>query len=149
MRPFLLFCLLSLFLCGPILAHKDSIIHLGEDKALVGLPNEYMPAELDLQNFRLKIKNNELKFSPFLKSLFLEPYDLRVSASWYHEKSLLPSYLLLHIQPRKKDFGYEILLNLDTLDVISVTVLLKESDSATRHLPIDLSRSNGLETRLK
>jgi hypothetical protein len=86
-------------------------------------------------------------FSPLLKSLFDQPYDLRIFASWYHDRKILPPYLLLRIQPKKKDFRYELLLSLDTLALVQLSVVLQESDSATRRLPIALSDAEKEEIR--
>jgi hypothetical protein len=147
--PFLQFlvgCVLVLFWSGSLLAHEDTIIGL-ENKKLVGLPKEYTPAELDLKNFRIRIKDHAMVFSPLLKSLFDQPYDLRIFASWYHDRKILPPYLLLRIQPKKKDFRYELLLSLDTLALVQLSVVLQESDSATRRLPIALSDAEKEEIR--
>jgi hypothetical protein len=88
-----------------------------------------------------------MKFSPFLRSLLDQPHALGISASWYHERKILPPYLLLRIQPTKKDFSYELLLNLETLDVIELSVTLRESDSESRHLPIALSKQQKEDIR--
>jgi hypothetical protein len=143
---FLVGCVLVLFWCNSLLAHEDTLIGL-ETKKLVGLPKEYTPAELDLKNFRIRIKDHAMVFSPLLKSLFDQPYDLRIFASWYHDRKILPPYLLLRIQPKKKDFRYELLLSLDTLALVQLSVVLQESDSATRRLPIALSDAEKEEIR--
>jgi hypothetical protein len=131
-------CVLGLFWPGSLLAHEDTIIGLESGK-LIGLPKEYTPAELDLKGFRIRIKDHAMAFSPFLKSLFDEPYDLRIFASWYHDRKILPPYLLLRIQPKKKDFRYELLLSLDTLALLQLSKVLQESDSTSRYLPIALT----------
>jgi len=118
-------------------AHEDRIIQL-KGTTLFGLPQDYTPAELDLEASRLRIGKHEMTFSPFLKELFEKPHDLRVSASWYHAPGILPPYILLHIQPKKKDFAYELLLNLRTLDVIELSVVLQTSGSSSWRLPIAL-----------
>jgi hypothetical protein len=79
-----------------------------------------------------------MTFSPFLKSLFEQPHDLHISASWYHEGSTLPPYILLQIQPKKKDFSYDLLLNLGTLEVIKLSVALQVSESSTWLLSVAL-----------
>src|SRR3954447_17824360 len=85
--------LLATALCGPLLAHQDTIIRL-EGKNLVGLPPQYSPAELDLEAFRLRIGKHVMEFSPLLRGFFRrQPYDLQVVASWYldnHDGSLPP-----------------------------------------------------------
>ena len=131
-----LVCLtLSLAWSCAVHAHEDTLIALKGTK-LVGLPDE--PAELDLKSSRLRIGNREMKFTPFLKSFFEQPHDLRISASWYHGQiaPTLPPYILFYIRPKKKDFSYQILLNLRTLDLIELSVGLQESNSTTRSLAI-------------
>src|SRR5690349_12848319 len=90
----------------PVFGHKDTIIRLQGSK-LVGLPEQYQPAELDLSAFRLRIGGRTTVFSHFLKSLFDQRYDFEASASWYN-RSRLPSYLSLHISPKGKDYSYSI-----------------------------------------
>jgi len=142
MKPRLLHCLLCLVLasawCAPLRAHQDRIIEL-KGHELAGLPKEYQPAELNLKESRIRIGTREMTFSPLLKSLFDQPHDLTLTASWYHEKSTLPPYILIRIQPKKKDFSYGLLMNLETLDVIELKVRLQESDSSSRELPVALS----------
>lgn len=125
-RQFLCFCVLVFLPCSSLLAHSDTTVRL-EHKKLVGLPKQYTPAELDVNAFRLKIKDHEMEFSPLLKSFFDLPHDLTLSASWYHESDILPPYLLLHILPKKKDFSFQLLINLDTLDLIEASVVLRNS----------------------
>lgn len=121
-------------------AHKDTIIQL-KGTALTGLPKTYAPAELDMTAFRLRVGNREMTFSPLLKSICEQPHDLRLTASWYHQSGTLPPYLVLRIQPKGKNFSYSLLFNLDTLDLIELSVTLQESKSTTRELKIALSES--------
>ena len=88
-----------------------------------------------------------MEFSGLLKSFFDEPYDLEVSSSWYHDPDILPPYLSLDIRPKKKNFSYQVLFALDTLRVIEVTVVLRESESTTRLLPVALSESQKKDMR--
>lgn len=117
-------------------AHQDTPIQL-KGTTLVGLPKDYAPAEFDMKASRLRIGKHEMTFSPFLKNFFEQPHDLRISASWYHEPAIMmPPYMLLHIQPKKKNFAYELVLNLRTLEIIELYVVLHTSDSSKWHLPI-------------
>jgi hypothetical protein len=104
--------LIGAFSCGPLFAHQETIIRL-EGKTLVGLPSKYSPAELDLEALRLRIGGHVMEFSPLLRSFFKrQPYDLAVSASWYHDG---PPYLVLEVTPKGRDYSYGIVLPLDTL----------------------------------
>ena len=132
--------LVALFAAGSLHAHRDTIIRL-EGIKLVGLPEQYAPAELDLKKYRIRIKDHVMEFTDFLKSLcevIAGPEELKITASWYHTRNTLPPYMNLALQPKGKDFSYEILLNLDTLDVIEIKGVLRESKNTTRYLPIEL-----------
>ena len=131
---------LFLMLVSPsaLQAHVDTAIQL-QGTRLAGLPENYSPAEFNAKAFRLRIGTHAMTFSPFLRSLFDQPHELSISASWYHQRSTLPPYLVLHIKPKKKDFSYSILFNMDTLDVIEVSVVLREAGGTIRYLPVALS----------
>jgi hypothetical protein len=122
---------------GSAFAHEDTVLEL-HGTTLVGLPAEYSPAELDLKARRLRIKDHEMKISALLESFFDEPYDLQVYGSWYHERDILPPYIGLHIQPKKRDYGFKILLELRTLRLIQATVVLRRESGTTQYLPIAL-----------
>ena len=136
----LILCAIILFFSqsGAVLAHKDALIRL-KGTELVGLPEKFAPAELDLKAARLRIGHHVMTFSPFLKSLFDQSHELVISASWYHNSKTLPPYIQFSIQPRKKDSSYAILLNLETLELIQVSVTMRESATTTREVLIDLS----------
>jgi hypothetical protein len=127
-------------------AHMDQIIEV-KGTALVGLPDEYSPAELEMTAFRLRIGKHEMTFSPYLTNFFEEAYDLRITASWDHGPELLPPYINLHIKPKGKDYSYKLLLNLRTLDLIEFSVVLKTSGSKTWPLPIALDDRTKKEIR--
>ena len=119
-------------------AHQDRIIVL-ENNNLVGLPAEYQPAQLDLKASKLRIKNHEMDFSPYVKSFFEEePYEIQISSSWYHTRSSLPPYLQIRIIPEDKDYRYQLLFNMNTLEIIDIeVVILRERTS--RGFPVALS----------
>src|ERR1700677_4976282 len=99
----LLLCTGVLFFsqCSALLAHKDRLIEL-KGTRLVGLPEKFTRAELDLKAGELRIGHRAMTFSPLLKSLFDQPRELVISASWYHDPETLPPYICLHIKPREK-----------------------------------------------
>jgi hypothetical protein len=148
MKPTEVSLVLSVVLawCGEAPAHEDHILRINGDK-LVGLPDKYAPAEISVRESRLRIGDHVMVFSPLLKSLFELPHELRLTASWYHDPKILPPYLVINIQPRRKDFSYQLLLNLDTLDLIEVSVKLRESEKSTRLLPIALSNEQKEDIR--
>jgi hypothetical protein len=137
-------------LCANSFAHENKIITLEEGK-LIGLPDQFAPAEFNLDNFKLRIGDNEMAFTPFLASLFPEnnEYDLDIYSSWYHDKSVSPSYIGFRIKPKEKDFSYKFSFNMDTLELLDVEVILKESPSCNRYLEIKIPGSHGTVTTLK
>ena len=130
----------AVFTTAAVLGHEDTLIKL-RGTTLEGLPDKYSPADFNLKAKTLRIKNHEMRFSRFL-SAFLEydpPFDLVISASWYHQElSSLPPYILFHVKPRNRDFSYELLFNLDTLELIDATVTLQLSKSSTRDVSISV-----------
>jgi hypothetical protein len=137
---------LVLLSCTHSLAHVDTIIRL-DGTRLIGLPNSYLPAELDLKAFRLRIKNHEMEFSPLLKSFFDLPYDLQILSSWYHDPAIMPPYLTLEIHPRKKDYTFEVVLALENLRLIQITIVLQVSASTTQRFDVELSETEKREIR--
>jgi hypothetical protein len=134
--PFVL--LAQLVVCN---AHQDRVLSLKEGK-LVGLPEEYLPAEYDVAKKKLRIRNHEMIFSSYLSSFFPEgnEYELKITASWYHERrDILPPYISFKIEPIGKDFSYNMLINLENLELINLFVEVRESKNLTRWLPIDVS----------
>ena len=110
-----------------LLGHQNTVVRL-EGKKLVGLPAEYSPAELDLDAFRLRIGRHLMEFTPLLRSFFeRQPYDLEVSASWYHDDAdgTLPPYIVLQVTPKGRDYSYSVALALDTLRLIDISISLR------------------------
>jgi len=124
-----------LFISTLLYAHEDKILTLS-DGQITGLPKRYEPASLDIGSGTLRIGTREIILSPSLRALFPEDgsYDLRITASWYHEPEIIPYYIALHITPKGRDFSYVILLNLDSLEPIRVQVELRESEVRSRTL---------------
>jgi hypothetical protein len=112
-----------------LFAHVNTIIDV-KDKTLVGLPKQYSPAELDLEAFRLRIGQHVVQFPSLLKTFFTrQPYDLQVSASWYHDNpdGSAPPYLNLEITPKGRDYTYIVSFALDTLHLQGIWVNLRGS----------------------
>jgi hypothetical protein len=125
-------------------AHEDTIIKLKGTK-LVGLPEQYAPAEFDRETFRLRIGRHERILPPLLQGFFEEPHDLRFTASWYHDSQTLPLYIVIEIRPKNKDFHFELLLNLDTLELIETNVVLQLSKSTSQDLEIKMEADGKLK----
>jgi hypothetical protein len=131
LRRMAFFALVAGMPCGLASAHVETIIRL-EGNKLFGLPSRYTHAELDLKALCLRINRHEIEFPPLLRSFFLrQPYDLEISASWYHEG---PPYLVLRITPKGRDYSYDLGFELDTLSV-DISVELRGFDSTAEGWP--------------
>jgi hypothetical protein len=117
----------------------DTRIEL-EGTHIVGLPSKYAPAEFDAKALRLRIGRHGITFVGILGTFFEEPHKLEISSSWYHDRDLLPPYIVFHIQPRGRDHEFAIMLALDTLRVIEATITLHKPRDTLQHLPIALDQ---------
>lgn len=130
-------------------AHMDTIIEL-EDGKLVGLPEEYQPAEFDIEKGALRLGPRVFQFSEYLRSLFPKDgrYKLSFSSSWYHSDYVdMPSYLAIDIRPRGKDFHYHLLIDMDKAELMYLNVVLQLDKNTTRDMRIDLKSGQGGVTR--
>ena len=84
---------------------------------LIGLPKEYQPAKLDLENGILSIAEKKLVFTPFLKNIFVETVrsDIRISSSWYHDPKIMPPYIDLRMTPKGRDFSYHVIVDMKNM----------------------------------
>lgn len=130
MKTFGLILFFSLFVCCPLSAHMDRIIELEEGK-LIGLPQEYQPAFLDLQDMSLQIGSNRLKFPACVSKYFQNQtqYDVEITASWYHDVYTLPPYLGISILPKGRDHSFKLLFDMKTLNPIEFQIEIRDSDT--------------------
>jgi hypothetical protein len=129
---FIFFLLFSFSITA--LAHVDRIINI-KNGELIGLPEKYQPAFLDLQNKSLRIGNNKFEFPPCISKYFPNgnQYDIKITSSWYHDLSEMPPYLSILIQPLGKDYGFDLLFNMDTLKLIKIEIVIHESNKVTSY----------------
>ena len=118
-----------------LFAHEDANIRL-EGTKLVGLPEDYSPAELDMKTWRLRIGKHAITIPQQQRNLFEQSYNLQISASWYHGPSGLPPYMAFNVQPNKRDFRFEMIVNLKTLELVGLSIIVKLSDSEERYWPL-------------
>jgi hypothetical protein len=143
-----LFILLGLItfthLCA---AHEDTGIVLGPKGELKGLPEQYLPASL--QNNKIIIGKHELNMPECVAKYFSNSanYDLLISSSWYHNKSLLPPYINFKIKPKNKDYEFGLLFGLDDLSPIQFTVVTHASQTEFSSHPLELSKQCQTEIR--
>ena len=102
-------------------AHKNRIINQEGDK-LVGLPEEFTPAEFSWEKKVLRISDNQIDLDSFENVIPMEQkYDIDIPASWYHDTSITPPYICIRLNSEEKGIRYTIVLNLETLELIEVT----------------------------
>ncbi|WP_371195585.1 hypothetical protein [Glaciecola sp. SC05] len=78
-------------------SHVDTILKL-EGGSLIGLPEEFSPASMDIAQGILEIAGKRLKFPDCISNFFdFRSEDLLITASWYHETldGSLPAYITL------------------------------------------------------
>jgi hypothetical protein len=138
---------------APVLAHEDSLVDIGRDGLLNGLPGHYEPAKLvhNATVFRLRLGHNEVSLPLCLTShLGLAQAKPNAYASWYHERSILPPYLgvnLVHGERQQGFFnGFSLLFNLETASLIEVTRLSVEGN-VERRVIVDLPSLCGEQER--
>lgn len=112
MRYILVF-LLSVFSLNTY-PHSDTILQL-EGGKLVGLPDEYLPAEFDFADLRLSISGRVVIFPECIKTEFnFDIGELLIASSWYHEARTgsLPPYITFG---HEDSYPENLLISLDTL----------------------------------
>ncbi len=144
----LVYCLLAVWLvCGSAYAHTDVPLKLTPDGKLVAdpqdrkVPQEFQPLEYVKGEHLIRIGNYSMKLAPYFQSLFPDDgkYKVHFSASWYHDLSLLPPYLLMRIEPEGRQFSYRLVLGLKDLSVIQFSVEVDLGGGSSRDFPVDLS----------
>ncbi len=115
--------------------HKDRILRIDENGIITGLPSDYGVCKFDIVKKYLKIKDKEV-LMPECIGYYFEIHDnptLDLSGSWYHSKKILPNYISFKISEPGKTDAYSLLFNLDTLELISIKVLIKKEKSTYMH----------------
>ena len=155
-KPAIFFVLAS----GVCSAHQDSVIEIKTDGTLVGLPKQFQPSILKvlftsqknskhpIESVSLTIGNKTIVLPKAVVDLLRSEKlgSISVAASWYHEASLLPPYMIIEFEDSKflKDqkgiSGYRMMFNLNTGKLFSLaSIFVVEPDSSWQHRPIDLS----------
>ncbi|WP_044615846.1 hypothetical protein [Gynuella sunshinyii] len=121
-------------------SHQDRIIQVGSDGGLIGLPDEYLPASINVREGQISIGGTTLNMPPCVFKYFQdhESYDLSVTSSWYHQRSSLPPYIQFKVSPKNKDFEYSLLFALKGLKVIDFEVITHPNKGVTSFHTIDI-----------
>jgi hypothetical protein len=115
--------------------HQDRILKIDDNGNIIGLPKEYGPSKFDLNRKYLRIKDHEIVI-PKCISYYFDIYErpkLRLSASWYHSKNIMPYYLNFDISQRDEKHGYKMLVNLETLELIYIQISNTQGNSTYSH----------------
>src|SRR5690554_6603364 len=128
-----------LFLTDSNLFHQDTILKVDENGEIIGLPNKFSPAKFDSSTKILRIRNRIILFPKCITDYFEEHKNpkLRLSASWYHSKDIMPYYLNFNISDKSVNYGYTILVDLETLELIYVQKTITKG-TTTYNQDIDL-----------
>jgi hypothetical protein len=118
------------------IGHMDARVRRAPDGTLVGLPSEYEPASLylppsiDTEHVVLRLGDKRLEFPDCLSVLFAKASrrDMRISASWFHDRKIMPYYIALQLPvaaPNTNGYydGWAILVDLDKATVLSVKAI--------------------------
>lgn len=117
----LLFVLLSVFFLTTPVAHKNTPLEIDSQGNIIGLPEEFSPAKFDFDKKVLQIKNKTLVFPKCFHSYFGQNKNkMFLSASWYHSKKNMPYYLNFKIWGNQTNNSYQILIDLETLELIKI-----------------------------
>lgn len=120
-------------------AHQDTSLKL-DGSNIIGLPESYSPASFDVSSKTLVIGQKKIEFPICLSKYFLprESHSVELLASWYHEPDIMPPYLHIGINLSNRDYAFQLLFNLETLEPISVEVHTSTNSGFYMH-PIELS----------
>ncbi|MEH1009496.1 hypothetical protein VDP25_17290 [Winogradskyella sp. ECml5-4] len=120
-----------LFLTNSNVIHQDTPLQIDGNGNIIGLPKEFSPAKFDLKKKKLRINDKEIVFPKCLNYYFEEHKNpkLNLSASWYHSKEIMPYYLNFDISDKSVNYGYIILVDLETLELIYVNKSIREGNT--------------------
>lgn len=121
--------------------HQDAIIPLVRGK-LQGLPENYQPATFSRAERKLQIGNLSVTIPPCLWQHFsaAKESEFRFLASWYHDVATLPPYISVSVADKKTKTQIQLLINLDTLALISLTRIIND-DNSFRHEELPLEKT--------
>ncbi|SFI97885.1 hypothetical protein SAMN05421638_1666 [Kaistella treverensis] len=131
----ILILLSFLFLTDSNLLHQDTLLKVDENGKIIGLPKEFGIAEFDLDRKYLRINDKEIVFPRCMNYYFNihKKPNIKLLASWYHSKDIMPYYLNFDISQQNENFGYNILVNLETLELIYINISIEQGTTTYNH----------------
>ncbi len=153
---FLITCIIGI---GECLAHRDMRVTVEDDGTLVGIPSEYGPAALHvafassthgppISAIVLDLGKNHTRVPECVTSLLTTRtvIEIRASASWYHDESVLPYYLNLEFfgpgydKSAWANSGHELLFDLRTGKLLQMQALVVlEAGKTLQFVPVALA----------
>ncbi|NMH89878.1 hypothetical protein HHX25_20425 [Flavivirga sp. Y03] len=120
-----------LLLINSNVMHQDTPLQIDLNGNIIGLPKEFSPAKFGLNEKKLRINDKEIVFPKCLNYYFEEHKNPKINflASWYHSKEIMPYYLIFNIHDNDVNYGYKILVDLETLDLIYVNKFIREGNT--------------------
>jgi len=140
MQKTFLILIFHAFICTQAMAHQDTIIQVDKNGNMEGLPENYQPAKIDLENMAITIATTTFNMPPCVSKYFKNPksYELQVSSSWYHDSSNLPPYINFKIIPKGKSWEYTLIFRLDDIKPIEFWVFTYPNERETYLHPIKI-----------
>jgi hypothetical protein len=133
----------------PALAHKDRYIGVSPAGELSGLPKRFRPASVEIVRIpvlkvAVTIGRARLRLPGCVASRFSWPaaQDLIVGASWYHDTTVLPPYLIIRLpgsaESRQPKLG-SLMIHLGTAALLEVIEpeIDPACDACTRALDLE------------
>jgi hypothetical protein len=142
---------------GECLAHRDIRVTVEDDGTLVGIPPDYGPAALHvafasstggprIATVVLDLGRNHTRLPACVTGLLRTSAmnDIRASASWYHDESIVPYYLNLEFfdpgynASAWANAGHSLLFDLHTGKLLQMQALIVQGKSL-QHGAVDLA----------
>ncbi|MDG9926338.1 MULTISPECIES: hypothetical protein [unclassified Pseudomonas] len=159
MKNLILASLIFLSLNNYCFGHKDTVLSLEDNGAIIGLPDQYLPATLKIkfasntdtipiESIQISVAKNEVTLPQCIVKLIKtsSASDISLSASWYHKSSSLPHYMNINLYdpgytPEKwANPKYSLLVNLVSARVIDMTYTeFAPNGNSSRLLPVKFS----------
>ncbi len=132
--------LLSAMISCTALAHEDTVLRVGSEGSISGIPAEFGDARLSVSGLEagvptvvLAIGQHENRLPNCSTQMIRSktPGDIAVSASWYHDESILPYYLMVEFfdpgqnRTQISNSGFRYMFDLRTAHVISIEEVKK------------------------
>ncbi len=150
--------LLMFLVCSECFAHKDRIFSVSSTNGKVeGIPEKFGEVFILVDwnkkpngSVKITIGSHVLDLPTCVSKLFMgSNHDkMRITGSWYHDRSVLPPYLSIELPDKSASkpnsnlvSGHKILMNLETAEIIEVEKLVVEANpQSVRSEEIDLKK---------